>query len=143
MLRLFLFSCFCCIAFSAQAQRFKRDVAAIRSAMARQVEAWNRGDKEAFMEGYWRSDSLTFVSTRGLTRGWQQTLDGYKKGYPNAETMGKLTFTLLRVERLSKRSAYVVGKWHLARSIGDAGGHFLLIWKKMGGKWVIVTDHTS
>lgn len=95
------------------------------------------------MEGYWRSDSLTFVSTRGLTRGWQQTLDGYKKGYPNAETMGKLTFTLLRVERLSKRSAYVVGKWHLARSIGDAGGHFLLIWKKMGGKWVIVTDHTS
>lgn len=95
------------------------------------------------MLGYWHSDSLTFVGSRGLTYGWQQTLDNYKKGYPTQESMGKLTFTLLRLEKLSKRSAYVVGRWHLQRSIGDVGGHFILIWKKIKGKWVIVTDHTS
>jgi ketosteroid isomerase-like protein len=127
----------------AQAQRGRQDLADIRAVMAMQEAAWNRGDLPAFMEGYWRSDSLTFVSTRGLTFGWQQTLDGYKKGYPNTEAMGKLRFTILRLEKQSKRSAYMIGKWHLTRTIGDIGGHFMLIWKKIDGKWLIVADHTS
>ncbi len=125
------------------AQKADRDGQAIRAVMAAQEVAWNRGDKEAFMEGYWHADSLTFVGARGLTFGWQQTLDGYKKGYPTPESMGQLHFTLIRLEKLSKRSAYVIGKWHLTRSIGDVGGHFILVWKKIKGKWVIVTDHTS
>jgi hypothetical protein len=95
------------------------------------------------MQGYWQSDSLRFVSTRGLTHGWAATLAGYQKGYPNTEAMGQLTFTVLRTEKLSKRSAYMIGKWHLARTIGDVGGHFMLIWKKINGEWVIVADHTS
>lgn len=137
-----LFICFS-ILLPPQSWSQDRDLKAIRAVMADQEGAWNRGDKEAFMLGYWHSDSLTFVGSRGLTYGWQQTLDNYKKGYPTQESMGKLTFTLLRLEKLSKRSAYVVGRWHLQRSIGDVGGHFILIWKKIKGKWVIVTDHTS
>lgn len=131
------------LVFPLQAQKVDRDEQAIRAAMAAQEIAWNRGDKEAFMEGYWRADSLTFVGARGLTFGWQQTLDNYKKGYPTPESMGQLHFTIIRLEKLSKRSAYVIGKWHLTRSIGDVGGHFILVWKKIKGKWVIVTDHTS
>lgn len=115
----------------------------IRQIMADQELAWNRGDLEAFMAGYWRSDSLRFIGSSGLTYGWQQTLDNYKKGYPGPEAMGKLKFTILSVEQLSKRSAYVIGKWHLTRKAGDLSGHYTLLWKKIKGKWVIVADHSS
>ena len=115
----------------------------IRRIMADQELAWNRGDLEGFMQGYWQSDSLRFIGSRGLTYGWQQTLDNYKKGYPDADAMGKLKFTILSVEPLSKRSAYVIGKWHLARKAGDLSGHYTLLWKKLKGKWVIVADHSS
>jgi ketosteroid isomerase-like protein len=111
--------------------------------MADQELAWNRGDLEGFMQGYWHSDSLRFIGSRGLTYGWQQTLDNYKKGYPDTDAMGKLKFTILSVEQLSKRSAYVIGKWHLTRKAGDLEGHYTLLWKKVKGAWVIVADHSS
>jgi len=126
-----------------QAQRASRAEQAIRAVMAEQEAAWNRGDLPAFMEGYWRSDSLCFIGSRGLTYGWQQTLDNYRKGYPDRQTMGRLTFTLLKVETLSRSSAFVIGRWHLDRASGDVGGHFTLLWKKIGGKWTIVADHSS
>jgi ketosteroid isomerase-like protein len=128
---------------SLYSQRANQAERAIRTVMVEQEAAWNRGDIPAFMEGYWRSDSLCFIGSRGLTYGWQQTLDNYHKGYPDRAAMGKLTFTLLRVERLSAKSAFVVGQWHLDRTAGDVGGHFTLLWKKIGGKWVIVADHSS
>ena len=117
--------------------------AAIRKVLADQEAAWNRADIEGFMEGYWNSDSLLFIGSRGVTRGWQPTLDSYKKGYPDAAAMGKLTFTVLSLQVLSPESAYIIGKWHLARSKDELGGHFTLLWKKIEGKWVIVADHTS
>ncbi|MBL7774733.1 MAG: nuclear transport factor 2 family protein [Saprospiraceae bacterium] len=116
---------------------------AIRAVMADQQAAWNRGDLTAFMDGYWRSDSLRFIGSRGLTYGWQPTLDNYRKGYPDRDAMGQLTFDILSVEQLSARSAFVVGRWHLARKSGDVGGHYTLLWKKIGGKWRIVADHSS
>lgn len=115
----------------------------IRQIMARQEAAWNRGDLESFMEGYWKSDNLRFIGKSGLTYGWQQTLDNYKKGYPDQESMGQLKFTVLSVEKLSRKSAFVIGKWHLARSMGDLSGHYTLLWKKIKGIWVIVADHSS
>jgi uncharacterized protein (TIGR02246 family) len=130
--------------FFAQAQTNSTpDENAIRQVMADQEAAWNRADIEAFMEGYWRSDSLTFIGSRGVTQGWQATLDSYKKGYPDATAMGKLIFTILRLEVLSPESAYVIGQWQLTREKDAPGGHFTLLWKKIGGKWVIVADHTS
>jgi len=128
---------------SANAQTTITADQAIRRVMADQESAWNRADLEAFMDGYWKSDSLTFIGSRGVTNGWQATLDSYKKGYPDAEAMGKLTFTILTLEILSPESAYVIGKWHLARTKDELGGHFTLLWKKIGGKWVIVADHSS
>ena len=95
------------------------------------------------MDGYWRSDSLRFIGSRGLTYGWQQTLDNYRKGYPDRDAMGILNFTILSIEPLSRKSAFVVGKWHLKRTKGDLSGHFTLLWRKVDGKWVIVADHSS
>lgn len=111
--------------------------------MQTQEDAWNRGDLEAFMDAYWHSDSLQFIGSRGLTYGWQQTLDNYKKGYPDRDAMGALKFTVLSIQQLSPKSAFVIGKWHLARKAGDLSGHYTLLWKKIKGKWVIVADHSS
>lgn len=117
--------------------------AEIRALLAKQTEAWNRGDVEGFMEGYWKNDSLMFIGKSGITYGWQQTLDNYKKGYPDKTAMGQLTFTLLEMKPLSKKYFSVVGKWHLKRTIGDLSGHYTLLLKKIKGKWVIVKDHSS
>ena len=141
MRKIFILLFFCCLSQAITAQNAAGR--SIRDIMAAQELAWNRGDLEAFMEGYWRSDSLRFIGSSGLTYGWQQTLDNYKKGYPDTDAMGQLKFTILSVEQLSKRSAYVIGKWRLARKAGDLSGHYTLLWKKIKGKWVIVADHSS
>ncbi len=119
------------------------DELAVRTTLDHQIVAWNKGNLEDFMEGYWKSDSLMFVGKSGLTYGWQATLDNYKKGYPDTAAMGILTFDLVQVKRLSVLYFFVVGKWHLARSIGDVGGTFTLVFKKVKNKWVIIADHSS
>ena len=138
---LLLFSLAILLALAAHAQSAQQT---IRSIMAQQESAWNRGDLPAFMQGYWNSDSLRFIGSRGLTYGWQTTLDNYRKGYPDRATMGTLKFSILSVEKLSRRSAFVIGKWHLARGEkGDLSGHYTLLWRKIKGQWVIVADHSS
>lgn len=119
------------------------DEAAVRKVLATQNAAWNRGDVDAFMVGYWHSDSLMFIGKSGVTYGWQNTLNNYKKNYPDTATMGKLQFTLITVKPLSKKYYHVVGKWHLTRSVGDVGGHFTLLFKKINREWVIIEDHSS
>ncbi len=116
---------------------------AIRALLDKQTAAWNRGDLEGFMEGYWKNDSLMFIGKSGITYGWQKTLDNYKKGYPDRTAMGTLTFTLIELKPLSKKYFSVVGKWHLKRTIGDLSGHYTLLLKKIKGEWVIVADHSS
>ena len=115
----------------------------IRDLLEKQRLAWNVGDLNSFMETYSQSDSLMFIGKSGVTYGWQSTLDNYKKGYPDTVAMGKLDFDILEVKRLSVMYFFVVGKWHLTRSIGNVGGHFTLLFKKIKNKWVIVADHSS
>ena len=126
---------------SASAQ--SKDEQTIRTLIEEQRQAWNTGDKEKFMQTYWQSDSLMFIGKSGITYGWQKTLDNYKKGYPDTAAMGKLDFDKKKKKRLSVMYFFVVGKWHLTRSIGDVGGHFTLLFKKVKNKWVIVADHSS
>ena len=120
-----------------------KDELAIRSVMDEQIKAWNNGNIDAFMQTYWQSDSLLFVGSKGPTYGWQTTLENYKKRYPDTVTMGKLDFEILKIKPLSAEYSFVLGKWHLKRTIGDAGGYFTLIFRKINGKWLIVADHTS
>jgi ketosteroid isomerase-like protein len=124
------------------------DPAAVRhdiaQVLAEQSAAWNKGDIANFMAGYWRSDSLVFIGSKGLTYGWQPTLDNYRKTYGDAAKMGQLDFSQLHVTPLSAEVAQVVGHWHLARpQAGDLQGQFLLIFRRLDGKWVIVADHSS
>lgn len=115
----------------------------IKSAMNEQLNAWNAGDIDRYMQTYWHDDSLMFIGKSGVTYGWENTLKNYKKGYPDVKAMGQLDFQLFSVKRLSRLYYSVAGKWHLARTAGDLGGAFTLIFKKVNGKWVIIQDHSS
>lgn len=115
----------------------------IKNVLEEQRLAWNAGDINRFMGTYLQSDSLMFIGKSGVTYGWQKTMENYKKGYPDTAAMGKLDFDILAIKRLSVLYFFVVGKWHLTRSIGDVGGHFTLIFKKIKNRWVIVADHSS
>lgn len=119
------------------------DEAMIRKVLEKQNQAWNKGDLDSFMVGYWENDSLMFVGKSGITCGYKQTLENYKKNYPDTAAMGKLHFTLLKLTRLSDQYYHVTGKWQLSRSIGDIGGHFTLLFRKINGRWVIISDHSS
>jgi len=119
------------------------DETAIRKLMDDQSKAWNAGNIDEFMKGYWNNDSLMFIGKSGVTYGYAKTLANYKKGYPDTATMGKLTFTLIQVKKLSGEYYHVTGKWFLKRSIGDVGGHYTLLFRKIKGKWYIIADHTS
>jgi ketosteroid isomerase-like protein len=116
---------------------------AIREVMRLQEEAWNKGDLKGFMLGYWNSPELLFIGSRGATYGWETTLQNYQKAYPNTEAMGKLAFEILKVDITGKDTAWVVGKWALQREKDRPNGHFLLVWRKIKGKWLIVADHSS
>jgi ketosteroid isomerase-like protein len=115
----------------------------IRTVMDEQAAAWNRGDIEGFMQGYWRSENLVFVSGTNVTRGWQPTLDRYKKSYDTREKMGTLSFSGLEINVLSKDSAYVLGNWSLKRENDEPNGKFTLIFRKFKEGWRVVHDHTS
>jgi ketosteroid isomerase-like protein len=108
-----------------------------------QVAAWNRGDIDGFMRGYWNSDKLIFVSGANVTRGWQPTLDRYKKSYDTREKMGALSFSDLEITVLSKDAAVVLGSWSLSRSGDDPHGKFTLTFRKFAEGWRIIIDHTS
>lgn len=136
----FLFVIVASVSISAQSSK---DSAAIRKVMDDQAVAWNKGDLETFMAGYWKSEKLKFVSGDKITYGWQQTLDNYKKTYGGKGQMGILTFSDLDITLLAKDAAYVVGSWHLKREKDDPRGKFTLLWRKVAGKWLIVSDHSS
>lgn len=134
---------FSCLMTALTCMCFAQDKQAIAAVMHKQQVDWSNGDIDGFMQSYWKSDSLAFIGKRGPTYGWQQTLDNYKKSYPDKAAMGKLTFRLDKIELLSKTDAFVMGAWSLAREKDAPGGYFTLWFKKVNGKWVIVCDHTS
>lgn len=114
----------------------------IRQVMSAQENAWNRGDLEGFMQGYWKSDKLKFIGRNGIRYGWDNTLKAYKKGYPDRATMGKLHFEIESLEPLGKNSYYMVGQYKLLRSHDQPSGYFTLVWKKIDGHWKIISDMT-
>ena len=134
-------SLFFSISINAQGNsNYKKDKADILAVMKAQEIAWSNNDLESFMKGYWKSDSLKFYGKSGLTKGWQQTLDNYKKGYPTKEHSGTLTFKINDVSAIEGNSYWVMGEYFLKRNVGDANGVFIIIFKKVDGEWKIVGD---
>ena len=133
---IFIFLIFSCQTENTQVQD-KQD---ILSVMKMQEKAWSNNDLEGFMQGYWKNDSLKFYGLNGLTFGWNKTLANYKKRYPTKDHSGTLSFTIDDISKIENESYFVMGQYHLKRNVGDANGVFMIIFKKIDGKWKIVAD---
>lgn len=128
---------------NAASEEDASDRAAITKILEAQQSNWNKGDVDAFLEGYWHSPELTFSGSGGIARGWNGVLARYRKSYPDRAAMGQLDFSGLEFHFLGKDAALVLGHWHLARAQGDVGGVFSLVWQRFPEGWRIVHDHTS
>ena len=128
---------------SAQDPLSTKDSTAIVKVLEDQRLAWNHGDIAQYMQGYWKSEQLVFNGASGPIFGWENTKQRYLKGYPDTTAMGKLTFTVIRLQPVTDGVAQMIGKFDLQRTIGDLSGYFTLNWKKFDQGWLIISDHTS
>lgn len=128
---------------NVQADSPDADRAAIVKVLTDQQQAWNRGDVDSFLQGYWHSPYLTFAGSNGIVRGWDGVLARYKKTYPDRAAMGQLEFSQLEYPLLESNAALVLGHWHLKREKGDVGGVFTLALRHFPEGWRIIHDHTS
>jgi ketosteroid isomerase-like protein len=133
---LFVFPTLCLVAQTT-------DKALILKLLEDQRLAWNQGDVEEYMQGYVKSDSLLYVGKAGPKYGWNNTLNNYKKSYPDKQAMGYLSFDIKDVKILSPDHAFVLGAWKLKREKDEPGGYFTLIVKKINGEWKVISDHSS
>jgi uncharacterized protein (TIGR02246 family) len=134
----------------AWGQHATRKVAAeVQEMLSKQDVAWNRGDLEGFMNAYWQNDSLKFIGKEGVVYGWNATLARYRKAYGTEKSsMGTLKTTNLHIDQLADDAAYVVGRWQLTwKKEGGKeevkSGHYLLVLRKIEGRWYVVADHSS
>ncbi len=127
---------------TVSSQPSKQDIAEINRILGQQSQDWNRGDIEAFMQGYWQSPELSFSSMGNITYGWQQTLENYRARYADRQAMGHLTFNDVTITVLGPNAIEVLGSWHLKRE-QPIGGVFTLIFRRINNQWRIVHDHTS
>lgn len=116
------------------------DKAEIMKVMRAQTIAWSNGDLEGFMNGYWNNENLKFYGSNGLTKGWQNTLDNYKRSYPTKAETGTLSFLINDISKIENGNYWVMGEYHLKRDVGDADGVFMIIFKRINGEWKIVAD---
>ncbi|KJD31064.1 L-asparaginase [Tamlana nanhaiensis] len=130
-------------AFYGFSQTEEDDKKAIQKVLKKQRLAWSKNNLEEFMEGYWKSDSLTFYGANGVVNGWQATLDRYKQGYPTEDHTGTLSFKINAVNKIETNAYYVLGEYHLKREVGNADGFFMLVFKKINGEWKIIADTSS
>jgi len=119
------------------------EIQRILAVLYAQQDAWNNGDIDGFMQGYWRSEQLRFASGGSITRGWQATRDRYHARYSDRTIMGTLAFTDLEVDLLSSDAAIVHGAWALERETDRPNGLFTLVLRQMDGRWKVVSDTTT
>ncbi len=127
----------------AEPEQPSNSVAEIQSVLSAQQDAWNRGDIDAFMNGYARSGSTVFVSEDEVGRGWETVRDQYRLKYSDRGKMGTLGFSDIEVTMLSPDAAVVLGLWRLKRANDEPHGRFTLIFKRLPEGWRIIHDHTS
>jgi ketosteroid isomerase-like protein len=118
----------------------KEDIAAIRNLLETQAKSWSNNDIEGFMEGYQKSDSITYFGSGGIRHGHQAMLDSYRERYPTKAHTGTLAFTLHDISKISEDAYWVMGEYNLTREVGDANGTFMIVLKRINGKWKIIGD---
>jgi len=133
------------IGVSARAEPPGADTKDARAVLDAQVAAWNKGDIDGFMKGYWKDENLTFISGGNITQGWEATRERYVKRYQaeGKDKMGTLSFDELHTVSFGTDAAMVRGRFKLVRGEQIDSGRFTLLLRKTSDGWRIVHDHTS
>lgn len=139
---LFLAACASVPATLTPAQQ-SAEASTITQMLQAQDAAWNAGDIDGFMQGYWPSDDLRFASGGEVVKGFDRTLARYKARYPDRAAMGVLTTSEYDIEFLSADAAIAYGRWKVTTASGSADGLYTLILRKIGGDWLIISDTTT
>lgn len=127
----------------AQNQHTSTDLERVLTSLRNKEKAWNAGDLNKFMNGYWKSDSLVFVGRNGPKYGYENTALNYKKSYPNRTQMGTLHFSVLYINQWDEKTIQLIGKYTLKRIQDQPSGFFTLLFRRINGEWKIVSDHSS
>ncbi|WJJ97439.1 YybH family protein [Algibacter luteus] len=143
MKKLIVLLCLVCFCNTYAQSNEEDDIKAINKVLKKQRIAWSNNNLEEFMEGYWKSDSLKFYGSNGVTYGWDNTLERYQKAYPTKNHTGKLSFRINDVTKISEGAYYVLGEYHIKREVGNADGIFMIILKKINGEWKIIADTST
>ena len=143
MKKILVFLCFICTLNNYAQTNTEKDIKEIKSLLKSQRLAWSKNNIDAFMEGYWKNDSLKFYGNNGITYGWENTLNRYKKAYPTKDHTGKLNFKLNAISKINDDAYYVLGEFHLKREVGNATGIFMIILKRIDGEWKIIADTSA
>jgi peptidoglycan/xylan/chitin deacetylase (PgdA/CDA1 family) len=140
----------------AAEQGTEKALAEVRTMIQTQVEAWNRGDLDAFTSGY--AEDAAFLSPSGLTRGRGEVLSRYRKRYPDRKAMGRLSlepiemrpaagteFTELGGARPSRvHGISVAARWEIAYpeepGKEPASGLTLIVFRRTRDGWEIIQD---
>ena len=148
----FYFKCFiipvlilsCNVTFQHDDVFFEEASKQIELTLNKQIQMWNNGSIDGFMQGYWHSDSLKFITKRGVKFGYDSVALGYKKNYNTPEKMGKLTFSHLKHYSLNTHNTLMqtTGTWHVVQKNETDSGMFSLFLKPLNGQWKIIIDHT-
>lgn len=118
--------------------------AAVKKVLTDQVTAWNKGDLDGFMAGYWNDERMTYISGGKAVRGWAALRDRYKAAYQgDGKEMGKLAFAELDTEAVGPEAVLVRGKWEVTLAKETVGGWFTLLFRKFPDGWKVTHDHTS
>ncbi|TYA69950.1 YybH family protein [Seonamhaeicola marinus] len=142
VLYIFIFLASSALTLNAQNSE-EKDKKEINAVLKAQRIAWSKDNIEKFMEGYWKSDSLAFYGSNGVVKGWESTLERYKKAYPTEEHTGTLSFRINEISKITDGAYYVLGEYHIKREVGNADGIFMLVFKKINGEWKIIADTST
>jgi len=111
--------------------------------MMKMVEAWNRHDLDAYLDGFLHSDDIVLVVEGETIRGWDLLSKALHGGYPNPQEMGTLTVDRMQVQMLAPDLAFVLIWYTMAFPKKNQYGTDTAIVKKVPEGWREMTSHTS
>ncbi|WP_100610571.1 YybH family protein [Confluentibacter lentus] len=125
------------------AQTEEKDKKDILTVLKDQRIAWSNDDLEGYMEGFWKNDSLKLYGPNGITRGWDNLFEKYRRNYPDKDHTGILSYKVNDISKISDGNYYVLGEYHIKRNAGNIDGFFMLLFRKIENDWKIVVDTSN
>ena len=102
---------------SKPVQDMSYSLADVNQVLDEQLQGWNEGNIDKFMQGYIKDSSVRFITNKRVKTSWQEITDSYNKNYPNKDAMGQLSFYRDEVRWINESAyiAQVIGRWQVVQ----------------------------